>query len=101
MRPKSMHSLAGQRIWGLPRATIPGVVIKPGSEGVVLSTLTFQGGLLYFAGGAGGATTQFNTFHRIAGAHVVFGAGARVADCSFVGLTDLGCGPACGGPSSP
>lgn len=83
----------GQRIWGLPGAEIPGVVVEPGAQGVVLSALTL--GLLYFPPGS--ATTQFSTFHRLNGPHVIFGAGSNVADLSFVGMTELGCGHSCGG----
>ena len=93
--PANLTVRTGQRIWGLPGAKVPGVVIEPGAQGVVLSALTFAGQPLYFPPGSG--TTQACTFQRLNGPHVVFGAGSKVADCSFVGLTELGCGKYCGG----
>ena len=93
--PANLTVRTGQRVWGLPGARIPGVVIEPGAEGVVLSGLNFAGQPLYFPPGS--STTQFSTFHRLNGPHVVFAAGSKVADLSFVGMTELGCGPECGG----
>jgi hypothetical protein len=93
--PANLTVRTGQRIWGLPGAKVPGVVIEPGAQGVVLSALTFAGQPLYFPPGSG--KTQACTFQRLNGPHVVFGAGSKVADCSFVGLTELGCGKYCGG----
>lgn len=94
--PANLTVRTGQRIWGLPGARVPGVVIEPGAKGVVLSALTFAGQPLYFPAG-GEVTTQHSTFHRLNGPHVVFGAGSKVAELLFVGLTELGCGHACGG----
>ena len=84
----------GQQIWGLPGAILPDIVVEPGSENVTLSQLSFRDGMLYFA--PGDKATQYSTFHRINGAQVVFGAGANVSDCSFVGLTEVACRN-CGG----
>ena len=78
----------GQAIWGLPGTVIPGVIITPGSKSIVLSTLSFRGeNSLIFP--AGEATTRFNSFHRLQNVHVRFSTGSKVADCSFVGLTEL------------
>ena len=93
--PANLTVRSGQRIWGLPGALVPGVVVEPGAEGVVLSALTFAGQPLYFP--PGGEVTRFSTFQRLNGPHVVFGAGSNVAECAFVGMTELGCGTNCGG----
>ena len=80
---------SGQQIWGLPGATLPSIVVEAGSTDVTLSELSFKEGMLFFA--PGDKATQYSTFHRIQGAQVVFGAGAKVSDCSFVGLTNVAC----------
>eukprot|EP01048_Picozoa_sp_COSAG05_P009647 COSAG05_NODE_803_length_7215_cov_20.387858_4_plen_839_part_00 len=80
---------SGQQIWGLPGAMLPDIIVEAGSENVTLSELSFSEGMLYFA--PGGKATRYSTFHRIKGAHVLFGAGATVSDCSFVGLTEVSC----------
>ena len=78
---------SGQAIWGLGGTVVPGLVVEPGAQGVILSTLRTH--LLLFPGAAQ-ATTRYSSFHRIQGAHVRFERGSSVADCSFVGLTELG-----------
>lgn len=93
--PANLTVRTGQRVWGLPGATVPGVVVEPGAEGVVLSALTFVGGTLLFPPGTG--TTRRSTFHRLNGPHIMFAAGSNVSDLLFVGMTELACGFACGG----